>query len=235
MSAYFKVFIGNRHQPAGQHAEAPGYWSIPADGCPGCWREAPGPVGYYRQGLCLNSLADPALLVSGSTIYLAEVDGEREDKGGGWVFAQRARLLRRLPWDAVMARRFALAVAERGMAHLTGDYQAALAIARELVAGRAMTGARTRRWHALDRLVVLEDTAEGQWRIAAQATIAPTAWQAAVMASTAGWRAAWFGAGGSMADYATWRQADPARDAEIGWQRSWLAHEFGLTCQAVAS
>lgn len=214
--------IGRWHLPT---ADGPGEWMPPIDPVP-CTR------GYH---LCRDT-AD-LLKWLGPTIWVAEVDGKvihHHDK----VVVERARLLRKLPWDAQTARKFAADCAERALpvyeaAHPGDDRpRRAVEVARAYgdEATRDELSARAASW-AASRAAAR--AVSGATELAARAA-AWAAWAAAKAATMAvsdaaelaAWAAAWAARAAANPTEAAWAAAwaaDAARGAAWGARSAWAA------------
>lgn len=208
-----------------------GRWHLPTADGPGEWMPAIGPVLYGRGYYLCRDAAD-LLEWLGPTIWVAEVDGKVITHHNKMV-VERARLLRKLPWDARTAQEFAADCAERALP----VYEAACPDddrpRRAVEVARAYGGEATRdelparaaAWAAAKAATMaVSDAAElAAWATAwaARAAANPTeaAWAAARAAEAA--RAAAWGARSAWA-------ARAAEDAERAWQVTRLAELLGF-------
>jgi hypothetical protein len=200
-----------------------GQWHLPTADGPGEWMPTiPDPVPCNRGYHLCRDAAD-LLEWLGPTIWVAEVDGAviaHRDK----VVVERARLLRRLPWDERTAREFAAGCAERALPVYEAAYpgddrpRRAVEVARAYARGEATRDELSARAAAR----AAEDAAGGAARAAAWAAawaVAGAAAWAAEAAARAAETAAWAVAGAA---------AGSAKDAERGWQAARLAELLGI-------
>ncbi len=207
-----------------------GQWHLPDGDQPGAWMPAidypvPCKRGYH---LCRDAL--DLLEWLGPEIWVAEADGAIVPDNNK-VAVGRARLIRRLPWDERVMRRFAADCAERALpvyeAECPGDDRPRRAVE---VARRHAEGAASG-----DELAAAADAARAaDWAAEAAAWDAAdgAAWDAAWAAwdaARAAARAAAEGAAWAAAG-AAWAAAGAAAwAAERQWQADHLAHLLGLT------
>src|SRR5690554_6047344 len=179
-----------------------------------------------RRGYHLCRDAADLLCWLGPTIWVAEAAGAvvaHRDK----VVVERARLLRRLPWDERTAREFAADCAERALPVYEAAYpgddrpRRAVEVARAYARGEATRDELSARAAAEAAAWAAEDAAEDAAWAAAEAA----AWAASEDAIEA---AAW------AAEDAAWAAAEAAEDAEAAeaaertWQAARLAELLGI-------
>jgi len=214
-------------------------------------------------GVWTDRVANPAVCVRGwhacpdtaglldwldETVWLAELDGlivaEFDGPTSGKLAAQRARLVRRLPYEP---RVFAADCAERVLPIFEAAYPDDPRLREAIAAARSGDPARvTAAWGAA--AVAAEDAAEDAAEAVAQAAAAArtAAWAAAgdaagAAAGAAAWTAAWAAAGAAVAAAAAGDAAmDAAGDAagaaagtaamvaERAWQAQHLAEMLGV-------
>src|SRR5690606_3074010 len=163
----------------------------------------------------------------GPTIWVAEVDGKvvaHRDK----VVAERARLLRRLPWDERTAREFAADCAERALAVYEAAYpgddrpRRAVEVARAYARGEATRDELSARAAACAAAWAAEDSAEDAAWAAAEAAAWAAGEDAIEAAVWAAEDAAWAAARAAAA------AAGAAEAAERRWQAARLAELLGI-------
>jgi len=227
-------------------------WHLPTADGPGEWMPAiPDPVPCAR-GYHLCRDATDLLEWLGPTIWVAEASGAVVTDHNK-VVVERARLLRRLPWDERIAREFAADCAERVLpvyeAAYPGDdrprraVEVARAYARDgatrdqlVAAGMAAdTAARNAVRAPSDAAEAAANTAVWEAVRAATDAAQAAAWAAARAAAwyageAAAPAAAWATDAAALAavDDAAWEAAEAAEAAERRWQAARLAELLGI-------
>src|SRR5690554_3183028 len=178
-----------------------------------------------RRGYHLCRDAADLLAWLGPTIWVAEAAGKvvaHRDK----VVVERARLLRRLPWDERTAREFAADCAARALPVYEAAYpgddrpRRAVEVARAYARGEATRDELSARAAACAAAWAAEDAAEdAAWAASKDATEA-AAWAAE--------DAAWAAADAARAAARSAEAAEAAEAAERRWQAARLAELLGI-------
>lgn len=215
-----------------------GRWYLPTADGPGEWMPAIDPVPCDRGYHLCRDAAD-LLVWLGPTIWVAEVDGKvitHHNK----VVVERARLLRKLPWDAWTALEFAADCAERALpvyeaAH-PGDDRPRRAVEMARAYGDEATrderSTRAAAWAAAEAAITaVSDAAElaawaAAWAAWAAANPIEAAWDARSASNST--EATWAASRAAEAAKAAARGAKAAEDAERTWQAARLAELLGI-------
>jgi hypothetical protein len=221
-----------------------GAWGLPTqaeDGwSPGEWTTrlqgdlVPCSRGYHlcRAEDLLEWLTSASYAVFEAEVNQASEVLEAEEK----VVVRQARLVKRLQWDARIARLFACDCAERALKYaLSGDTRPheAIAVARRYAHGQASPEELAVAWAAAGDAKAAAWDASAAAGAAARAAASAAAWAAAGVAEAAAWAAA-----GDAASAAAWAAAraaawaaagvagDAARDATWAAERSWQSERL---------